>query len=236
MSRVPVEMCEMKNTDNRASKDNCFPKMNSLQGIRAFAFICIFLHHSSLNGMGALGPYGVSLFIILSGFLLGGKYLANNTVTGNGLVFTYKKLRGLFPLHIITMVVMICYYYFTSTLVFLPLLNGIIANTFMVIPYFQLFSIPMQSLNGPCWYLSICIISYLVFPFILNALRKYHSRKQAKFVIILCIGVSLLLSLISKQFHSTEMQKLLTYNLPILRLPEFIMGCNMGYLFITKKK
>ena len=42
-------------------------KIQSLQGFRALGFICVFLWHC---GKGNAGTYAVSLFVMLSGFLL----------------------------------------------------------------------------------------------------------------------------------------------------------------------
>ena len=213
-----------------------FPRLQSLQGLRAFAFICIFLHHSSLHGMEPLGPYGVSVFIILSGFLMGGKYIANNTEVQLGLGFVVKKMTGLYPLHIFTMLAMFIYYYLTSAFLLLSFIYGVIANILMITPYCNFFNIKMQSFNGPSWYLAVCVITYLFFPIILKIMKKYRSGKQAYIAIVLSIFAIFLISFISKQSGSLEMQKHLTYNFPVFRLPEFIIGCNMGYLFVTGKK
>ena len=42
-------------------------KIQALQGLRALGFVCVFLWHC---GIGNAGAYAVSLFVMLSGFLL----------------------------------------------------------------------------------------------------------------------------------------------------------------------
>lgn len=85
-----------------------FVKIPALQGLRAIAFLCVFFHHSGLGILCTpLGPFGVSVFIVLSGFLMGGKYIANNVELSFNPMFAIKKISQLYPLHIITLVLSI---------------------------------------------------------------------------------------------------------------------------------
>ena len=45
-------------------------RINSLQGLRAIAFLAIFISHAGLGNYGCLGAWGVSVFFLLSGFLM----------------------------------------------------------------------------------------------------------------------------------------------------------------------
>ena len=92
-----------------------FKQMPAIQGLRAIAFICIFLHHSGIEKYcGPLGPFGVSIFIILSGFLMGAKHISNDTKLSFSPLFAIRKIVKLYPLHIITMVMCIVYLMVTS--------------------------------------------------------------------------------------------------------------------------
>lgn len=56
------------------------------------------------------------------------------------------------------------------------------------------------SLNGPSWYLAVCVLSYLLFPVILFFMRKYKSRKTAYFAITASAFMILVFSFIAKVF------------------------------------
>lgn len=42
--------------------------IGALQGLRAIAFLAIFLSHSGIGPFGCFGAWGVSLFLMMSGF------------------------------------------------------------------------------------------------------------------------------------------------------------------------
>ncbi len=80
-----------------------------------------------------------------------------------------------------------------------------------------------------------------MFPYILRIMEKQYTKKKAQLSIIIVIVLHIIIgkassvlplpSLISWDFPSW-----VTYVLPLTRLGDFIIGCNMGYLFITRKK
>lgn len=81
------------------------PRIESIQVIRAIAFILIFLSHVELI---ATGPIGVSLFLVLSGFCMTYAYLDRPEKTprpslSNNLRFAGGKVKKLYPLHVITL-------------------------------------------------------------------------------------------------------------------------------------
>lgn len=45
-------------------------KLDSLQAVRALAFLGIFLSHTGIKYFGTTGTWGVSVFFVLSGFLM----------------------------------------------------------------------------------------------------------------------------------------------------------------------
>ena len=58
------------------------PRLQSVQGLRAIAFILIFLSHTEIV---AAGPAGVSIFLVLSGFCMMYAYVDRPVkLTGGG--------------------------------------------------------------------------------------------------------------------------------------------------------
>ena len=83
--------------------------LQPLQGLRALAFIGIFLSHCGVGILSSsgLGAWGVSVFLILSGFLMMINYYHSNrridcSIKGN-LKFSLRKIRKTYPLHIVMM-------------------------------------------------------------------------------------------------------------------------------------
>ena len=78
--------------------------ISSLQGLRAVAFLSVVLSHC---GAPWLGPWAISVFVALSGFLMTCNYYDRpRTAPGlrSAITFSLQKIRKLYPLHLIMMV------------------------------------------------------------------------------------------------------------------------------------
>lgn len=74
--------------------------ISSLQGLRAVAFLCVVISHC---GAPWLGPWAISVFVALSGFLMVCNYYDRpRTASGpqSAIAFSFKKIRRLYPLHL----------------------------------------------------------------------------------------------------------------------------------------
>ena len=77
--------------------------ISSLQGLRAVAFLSVVLSHC---GAPWLGPWAITVFVALSGFLMTCNYYDRpRTAPGlrSAIVFSFQKIRKLYPLHLIMM-------------------------------------------------------------------------------------------------------------------------------------
>ena len=77
--------------------------ISSLQGLRAVAFLSVVLSHC---GAPWLGPWAITVFVALSGFLMTCNYYDRpRTVPGlrSVIAFSLQKIRKLYPLHLIMM-------------------------------------------------------------------------------------------------------------------------------------
>ncbi len=85
-------------------------KIKSLEIVRMIAFACVFIAHSGCGGEGdRLGALGVSLFLILAGFLMAYNYYGQSRINEislpSNVYFATYKLKNLFPLHCLTLLI-----------------------------------------------------------------------------------------------------------------------------------
>lgn len=123
------------------------PMIKPLQGLRVIAFIAVFLSHAIDTPTGA---WGVSLFIILSGFVMTYSYWDRSEEKGtlsikDSISFSIRKIRSLYPLHIIMLVAAFVPYYLIP-LVKVFSLNELLKNVFKL-----MITIPPHSSMVSCW-------------------------------------------------------------------------------------
>lgn len=220
-------------------------KINSLQTVRAFAFFGIFYCHCGTNIFGA---WGVSVFVLLSGFLMTYRYYEKEFVNisfYSNLHFAINKIKSLYPLHILMLLAAFpLVIHALASNYSLRLLVIYIGEFFLNIVLLQDY-IPNTgvgfSWNGVAWYLSLCLFLYFSFPFILKQIRKIRSVLQAITVALLiyvlqCI-VGFLLQYICIPINFVDnFSKWVTYILPVFRLGDFTIGCCFGYVFFNMKR
>ncbi len=218
-------------------------RIDSLQTVRALAFIGIFTSHC---GLGQFGCWGVSVFLVLSGFVMTYTYYEKELSTSvkDCFSFSKKKISRLYPLHILTMVFALFFigrelYYEYSVKKLGLALGKVILNVFLVQSW-----VPTDrsyfSLNGVAWYLSVCVFIYFMFPIVLKRVKKIKSIYTAILAILIVYGIQVMLGLISQNFVLENLTfhnipKWLIYICPAFRLGDFLIGCLLGYIYLHKK-
>lgn len=217
-------------------------KLNSLQALRTLSFLGIFTSHSGLSHLGA---WGVSIFIVLSGFLMSYNYKEKNLplTFKERYKFSIKKIKNLYPLHIITIMCSIPFVIWAilknsskiniiraifSFILDITLLKAWIPNSNI---YF--------SFNGVSWYLCIALIFYFSFPLINKIINLIKSKKTIFLLIILIYIVQFIFAFLSNfiivDAFSDNFSKWFTYVFPLFRLGDFIIGCLLGALLTNYK-
>lgn len=216
-------------------------KIYSLQVIRAIAFIGIFTSHC---GTSELGAWGVSVFLVLSGFLMVYSYY-NKTIVDvnykNCLKFGIKKLKKLYPLHIVTLIGALI-------LIIIGLIRNfsvkriaeIVIQTLLNISLLQSW-IPFESyyfsLNSVAWYLSVCLFLYISFPKILIKIKKLSNIQLVTILTITYILQVIIAFFAGNVIYISNMAlKWLTYICPMYRLGDFLIGCSIGAIFVRKDR
>lgn len=208
-------------------------RIQSVQSLRAMAFLGIFTSHCQATSLGA---WGVSVFIILSGFLMYYNYSDRNLCYGieNSMRFSINKIKKLYPLHIVMMCLSAIFIYkeicdnFSLDIILKSLCKMLLNIVLMQdwIPQSEVYF----SFNGVAWYLSLCLFLYFVFPFVLHFLKRIESSKNIVIIIIIVYllqntfgYLSLFLNIPS--IISDNFSKWFVYIFPFFRAGDFLIGC-----------
>ncbi|MGO5393362.1 acyltransferase family protein [Collinsella sp. LCP19S3_C9] len=216
--------------------------MTAIQGLRAISFLAIFVSHSNLGSFGCLGAWGVSVFLMLSGFLMAYQYLQKPSDLVFGLRFAWNKVKSLYPLHLVTMVAKIPVAIFdvlTGTLSLVAFVVAVILNVGMAqiwVPWQAMYS----ALNGPSWFMCVIAFSYFLFLLLLKQLKRLRSVKDA----ILFMGgfvavylIAAIFAYILKESGATAgVVQWCTYYFPPVRFCDFGIGCALGWMFLNVDK
>lgn len=216
-------------------------RLDNLQGLRAIAFLVIFLSHC---GIFISARWSVTLFFVLSGFLMVYNYFHRNHTDcsiKNNIVFSYKKINKLYPFHLVMLLPVLALTLYralkSGTLNFDFAINQgliLLSNVSLVQSW-----IPIRDFyfgyNGVAWFLSVCAFLYFLFPFVLRKLKGNWSRKKAALIIagsfLFQLAFSVFVSVVNCEWINAH-KEYLVYIFPLYRAFDFIIGCNLGYLFL----
>lgn len=214
-------------------------RINALQFIRLIAFLCIFFSHA-MSEYAILGAAGVSVFIILSGFLMTYNYY-DREIKKNAFSFSVGKIKVLYPLHIIFMLIALI----VPVLAMVSakdvsslgaLIATVVCNILLLQPWVPSASVYF-SLNGVSWYLGLCLFLYLIFPLVLKLMKKIRTKKAIVIGMITVFLLEAAVAVLAYCFASETITDFfsmhwLTYIFPVSRALDFIMGCFMGLIVV----
>ena len=214
--------------------------LGALDGIRSFACLEIFCCHCLWEG----GALGVSMFLILSGFLLTYSYLSKDPMAAlpsTSLIelirFAWKRLSKLYALHIIMMVIVIISQLIRGRIQndadWTYLFVRVIAHVFMVQTWIPVDSVYF-SLNGLSWYLSTIQFCYFCFPLLLRMLRKLDTAIGAFVSLIAVFFMQVFIAMIGLRVFgiNDSFHYYLTYVCPLFRIFDFTCGCLLAVVFL----
>lgn len=229
----------MKNTDER--------RILSVQGLRAIACICVFLAHSwgasndFLSSMiSDLGRLGVLTFFLLSGVLTSRKLqrATSDNAIKDGIKYAINKIIKIYPLYILTTLVMLIITFDLFFLVeWVQSKIGMIARLGLHILLLQSY-VPRlgvaYSFNGPAWFLSVCLLLWLLTPMIIKVLKRIN-REWYPFLGIVLFVLQLCYLIVVFNLHLAE-QRWFMYVCPLINLLIYIQGIlwGGGYTYRTK--
>ena len=162
------------------------------QGIRAIAIFAILIYHCGNPEMYQLATWSVSVFFILSGFLIGRKGPDENVVGNISIktcgLYMWKHIKKLYPLHLIMLLISIP----VSGMIEDIEMNGIEKLPFWVIVFGMNVTLTKSwypnyyfGFNGVAWFLStyavLCFLSPVLF------VRFKELRKKLKGSLLLSV-------------------------------------------------
>lgn len=232
------------------------PKViNPLTSIRFFAAFYVVFHHfgaqlipqnwTLMEIFRSRGGAGVSLFFILSGFVLALNYAQRDAVSARE--FLVMRLARIYPAYIV------------SLLIALPMFakltvseHGQILGVILVLGQVLLCTFLLQAwmpkvasiLNPPGWSLSAEWFFYSVFPFLLKSTRWIRFLRNASVSVailwVVSLAVSFLTPYVLKAYtpwmvDATTVKLLLAFN-PLVRLPEFMIGIALGLYYLDQPR
>ncbi|UYW01573.1 acyltransferase [Flavobacterium agricola] len=206
---------------------------NDIQGLRALAFLSVFIFHLNLNWLPG-GFLGVDLFFVLSGYLMTSITISDIDKDRFTFVNFYRKrMKRILPAYYI-MLLVVCFFGITS-LLYIDL-NAF----FRSLKYSMLFVSNLIFSEGNSyfgaklsenpflhtWSLSLEMQFYFILPLII-----YFFKRQLKIIFVILILLFTLYS--SYNIYILDNKSLMYFSLGA-RIPEFLIGSLYAILF-TKK-
>jgi peptidoglycan/LPS O-acetylase OafA/YrhL len=183
--------------------------------------LCDFLNH---------GYIGVSIFFVLSGFILTYTYAGKMNDARERTLFWEARFARIYPVYLLALLIMLPWYVRSEASWGYTV--AVVAGVQAWFP--SSWHLPM-AWNTPAWTLSAEAFFYLLFPWMINRLYRISSRTLGGL-----LGACLLYSIFC---HSTELHPdpgwgaPITSMLPVplMRLPEFLLGICLGLFYLRSR-
>lgn len=213
-------------------------KINSLQSLRAFAFIVVLLSHCDFPLL--QGSLGVSIFFILSGFCLAINYIPKVDTLPSTFVgcvrFGIGRIKKLYILHILMTLVKIFFLWgmpHTARDYFALVLHICLLQS--LVPFPSVY----YSYNSVSWFLSSYMIVCMVAPIVLRFVNIIKTERK-----LICISATILfciliLSTITPSIAATlntTTVEYFTYHFPFFRILDFSLGILLGKYYLIFEK
>jgi peptidoglycan/LPS O-acetylase OafA/YrhL len=197
----------------------------SLDGIRAVSFFLVFFSHSGLGGI-VPGGFGVSVFFLLSGFLI--TTLLRSEFTryrriSLGNFYLRRVWRILPPLYVALALAMVLSYVGKDH-PGIPL-AGTLAQALQVSNYYEIYADPALTMPGSSvlWSLAVEEHFYLVFPLLYGWMcRRFTVYRQALLLLALCAAALVWRCILHFHFHASFVR---TYYATDTRFDAILFGC-----------
>ncbi len=212
-------------------------KIDSLQTLRAFAFVVVLLSHCDFPLL--QGSLGVSIFFILSGFCLAINYIPKAETLPKSFIgcvrFGINRIKKLYVLHILMMLFKLFFLWSMphTTMDYISLLLNICLLQ-SVVPFPSVYS----SYNGVSWFLSTYMLVSMAAPPIVYIVGKVKSKRKLISTAAIILAVMAAFGMITPKLAAavgTPSVPYFTYNFPPFRLLDFTLGILLGRYYLMFK-
>ena len=190
------------------------PRLHFIDGLRGLAMLMVLLYHSwlfggvwsiglsvgkhSLNlaGLVGYGHVGVNLFLVLSGFCLFWPFVKAGKRSEPTLwEFARKRCRRILPPYYVTLLLCVGLALIPSLTQDYSINAGFLVRwlLFHALMLHNLNPTYVTSLNGSLWSLGLEFQLYILFPVLVEAYRRFNSRRVLLTVLLLCSAYRLFL-------------------------------------------
>jgi peptidoglycan/LPS O-acetylase OafA/YrhL len=233
------------------------PRLSELTSLRFFAALHVMFFHAyamraiTVNGwlrqISSIGYVGVSLFFVLSGFILVYTYAGAPVIAAG---FWRARFARVYPAYLFSLLFCAPFFFYAATHLQVPFFawasHHMKLASFLPLLLLQSWVPPgAMSWNPVAWSLSVEALFYFLFPFLLPPLAKL-SRGALLGVVSLCWAVGLsvtgwyalanpdhLTAIDSDQLNAFWLNVIKFF--PLMRLPEFVLGMAAGLIFLKSR-
>jgi peptidoglycan/LPS O-acetylase OafA/YrhL len=197
----------------------------SLDGIRAVSFFLVFFSHAGLGGI-VPGGFGVSVFFLLSGFLITTLLrteFARYRRISLGSFYLRRVLRILPPLYV-TLALAIVLWRMGKGHPAIPF-AGTLAQSLQVANYYEIYADPAVTIpgTGVLWSLGVEEHFYLIFPLLyIWMCPRFPAYRQALILLTLCAAALVWRCILLFHFHASFVH---TYYATDARFDSILFGC-----------
>jgi peptidoglycan/LPS O-acetylase OafA/YrhL len=198
----------------------------SLDGIRAISFFLVFFAHAGLGSIIIPGGFGVTIFFLLSGFLITTLLrleFARYRRISLGSFYLRRVLRILPPLYVVLALAIVLFRMGKGH----PAIPfaGTLTQALQVSNYYQIYAVPVLIIpgTGVLWSLAVEEHFYLLFPLLYVWMcGKFSANRQALVLLMLCAAVLAWRCILYFHFHADMIR---TYYATDTRFDSILFGC-----------
>lgn len=216
------------------------PELRSLTGLRWVAAFWVFLFHAHIHygwlketrvGVERLlmgGSLGVTLFFVLSGFIMAHVYLPGGRMAVAPPAYWRARFARIWPLTTLAILLATPFWWAEADLALLQALTGLVSALTFTQAWFQP---TVFAAHGGTWSLSVEAFFYLLFPLLGPMIARLDGR-ALRWVIGGAWAASAWGSVLVTVYGTDNWSAL--YASPLMRLPEFVSGVALGVLFARR--
>ena len=194
-------------------------KIKTINGWRAVFAMIIVLFHVGVAGMEELTWAGVTFFFMASGFLLTLKHPFNELDSKSYGNFAWRHALKLYPLHWLTLVLMLLALAWAGKLV---INSGTLALNALLLQSWSFTHSIYFSYNQFSWFLGTLLFCYLCYPLLARWFTPLRLRVQAAIIFVLVLIDIIILASVDI-YGQTAL-----YVFPPVRLIDFLIGMTLA--------